>query len=906
MKNNLSRIIRIIVSSSCLGLVQLGMGVHSVRASELPEDKSLQDVKVKIRGEDISLGQAFQLIEQQTDFKFFYIKEDIPLNEEITINHQEESLYQILQGFAKEFGLTFSRINNQIVVKKADPVQSETYKVSGIVRDGSTHEPLVFTSVVVKGTQHGVATDAKGTFLLTLPQGDDTLRFSYVGYQTEEIPIAVNKDMQLSINLFAMDVLLQDVTIYAYQGGNKELANASVLSLQSEKIKSSTFIFQDVLRSVQMLPGVSTNNEFNAQFNVRGGNPDENLVLVNGTQVYEPYHFKETGSFSIGVLNAELINKMDLMTGGFPARYGDKMSSVLNIEYREGNRERYQGTASLSLTDFDVVAEGPLNENGSFILGARKSYLEYLLKIVDTKRAISPSYYDIQGVVDYSLSSSHKLLVKFINAGDKFDEDPVAHDYGPYRWTDSLENTYKNGNSNGAQMQYYSTLLALQSINIISSSTILKTEISFYDQRENEKIWNNSYSNYVGVAPGNTDFYFNNWTDEHLYHNDLRIQTLEANSTLDQQLSSWYGIKTGVSYQHITYEEDQVYQRAIDQFINYYYRPHPDTTTIHQIDNPLDELDNQMHTQSFKFAGYLENVIQLSDRLLLNVGGRFDYFDLNKELTCSPRINLAYQVGRGLTVRGAWGEYYQSPNYRQVAYPAASDTNTQSQRAIHYVLGADYTASLDPDERSFLKMKVECFYKKYDNLMSATLTSYGIVNYSRKNDAVGDSKGADVYIMYSVPGFYAWVSYSYLEAMQDVLNDQYGSFPRNTDQQHTLAIMGDLDLGSNWNVVMRYIYGSGYPYTPMYAHYISADYGWEWISGPPNSGRLPSYSCMDLRISKSFKMFGLVTSTFLDISNLFNTRNIIAYEYYINYNNAREDGVGLPPLIPSIGISVRF
>jgi outer membrane receptor for ferrienterochelin and colicin len=899
-------IIQRISLSLLLGLATTALPLKCLHASHLPEDKQLQDVKIKMSMENVSLEQAFQLIEQQTDFRFFYIKEEMPLGEKIKINQQERSLYQILQSFAKKFGLAFSRINNQIVVKKADPVQPRTYKVSGIIRDGSTHEPLVFTSIVVKGTQQGISTDAKGKFLLNLPQGNDTLRCSYVGYKSMEIPIFVDKDIQLSINLFAMDVLLQDVTIYAYQGGDKELADASALSLQSEKIKSSTFIFQDVLRSVQMLPGVSTNNEFNAQFNVRGGNPDENLVLVNGTQVYEPYHFKETGSYSIGVLNAELINKMDLMTGGFPARYGDKMSSVLNIEYREGNRERYQGTASLSLTDFDVVAEGPLSENGSFILGARKSYLEYLLNIVSTKRAISPSYYDVQGVVDYSLSSSHKLLIKFINAGDKFVEDPVDHDYGPYQWTDSLKNTYKNGNSNGAQMQYYSTLLALQSVNIISSSTILKTEISFYDQRENEKFWNNSYSNYLGVAPGNTDFYFNNWTNEHIYHNDLRIQTLELNSTLDQQLSSCYGIKTGASFQHITYEEDQVYQRTTDQFINYYYHPHPDTTTIHQIDNPLDELNNQMHTQSFKLAGYLENVVQLNDRLLLNVGGRFDYFDLNKDLTWSPRINLAYQVGGGLTVRGAWGEYYQSPNYRQVAYPAASDTNTQSQRAIHYVLGADYTANLDPEERSFLKMKVECFYKKYDNLMSATLTSYGIVDYSRKNDAVGNSKGADVYIMYSVPGFYGWVSYSYLEAMQDVLNDNYGSFPRNTDQQHTLAIMGDLDLGSNWNIVMRYIYGSGYPYTPLYAHYISADYGWEWISGAPNSERLPSYSCMDLRISKGFQMFGLATSLFLEASNLFDASNFIAYQYYFDYGNAIKEGEKLPPLVPSMGMSIRF
>jgi hypothetical protein len=375
-----------------MGLAAQSFFGMSLFASQLPEDKDLQDVKVKISREDVSLEQAFQLIEQQTEFKFFYIKEDVPLGEKIKINQEEKSLYQILQSFAKKFGLAFSRINNQIVVKKADPVQSGTYKVSGIVRDGSTHEPLVFTNIVVKGTQQGIATDTKGRFLFNLLQGNDTLRCSYVGYKTEEIPISVNKDIQLSINLFAMDVLLQDVTVYAYQGGDRELANASALSLQSEKIKTSTSIFPDVLRSVQMLPGVSTNNEFNAKFNVRGGNPDENLVLVNGTQVYDPYHMKETGNYSTGILNTDLINKMDLMTGGFPARYGDKMSSVLNIEYREGDKERYTGIASLSLTDVDALVEGPLNEKGSFIIGLRKTYLEYLMKLVTSKIKLFPTF----------------------------------------------------------------------------------------------------------------------------------------------------------------------------------------------------------------------------------------------------------------------------------------------------------------------------------------------------------------------------------------------------------------------------------------------------------------------------------------------------------------------------------
>ncbi|RPI05004.1 MAG: TonB-dependent receptor [Ignavibacteriae bacterium] len=881
-------------------------------ASSHREEETLQEVKIKLYGGDYSLEQIFRLIEQQTAFRFFYLKEDLPLEEKMNMKVQDCSLFQLLQELSGAFDVVFKRIDNQIVVKKAFPVRAKTCEVSGVVRGGQTHELLVFASIAAKKVQLGAATDARGKFLLHLPRGTDTLRCSYVGYKTEEIPVVVDNDLQVNITLMPMDVLLQDVTIYAYQGGENELASGNALSLQSEKIKTSTSIFPDVLRSVQMLPGVSANNEFNARFNVRGGNPDENLVLVNGTQVYDPYHLKWAANYSIGVMNTELIDKMDLMTGGFPARYGDKMSSVLNIDYREGDKDRYTGRASLSLTDVDIVAEGPLSENGSFIVGAKKTYLEYILKLVTPKAkeaTIFPTFYDVQGVVSYSLNPGQRLYFKFLHAGDDLSNAFQTQQSGPFQSTsnspsEGLTQTQVWNDTTDARAQYYSTLLALQSVNVISSSTILKTEFSFYDQRENALAVNNHYYRYQGVKPG--DFYFNNYTTHNDYHNDLRIRTLELNSALDQQWSSHYGIKTGISYQRLIYAEDQNYQRTIDQAANYGFGRHPDTTIIHQSDNPMDFENNQMNTHSFKLAGYCENIVQVNDQMLLNIGGRFDYFDLNKNLTWSPRVNLAYQIRTGLAIRGAWGYYYQSPNYRQVAYPAASDTNTQSQRAIHYVLGADYTVDLHSSGRSFLKMKVELFYKKYDNLMSVTQTSQGDVYYSRKNDAMGDSKGVDVYVMYSAPGFYGWASYSILSTVQDVLKDAYGSFPRNTDQTHTLAVVGEIHLGSQWNLTVRYTYGSGYPYSPQGARYNTTTYQWDWFSGQPNSERLPSYSCLDLRITKSFEMFGLATSAFLDVSNLLMAKNIIAYRYHIENGQPVKNGINLPPLVPSMGMSVRF
>lgn len=159
-------------------------------------------------------------------------------------------------------------------------------------------------------------------------------------------------------------------------------------------------------------------------------------------------------------------------------------------------------------------------------------------------------------------------------------------------------------------------MVALQSIRIISSSALIKSEVSFYDQREVENSWNDSHYACRAVSPRITYFYNNKY--EHPYENNLRIQTLELNSTLDMQVKSAYGIKTGLSYQHINYDQDRINQSFIEEFTNEYQ--YPDTTFNRRIENATDNVNDQISTQSYKIAGYLENIIQLSERILLNVG----------------------------------------------------------------------------------------------------------------------------------------------------------------------------------------------------------------------------------------------------------------------------------------------
>ena len=401
------------------------------------------------------------------------------------------------------------------------------------------------------------------------------------------------------------------------------------------------------------------------------------------------------------------------MTGGFPARYGDRMSSVLDMQYREGSRDKIQGKASVNIATVDAVVEGPIGKNATFIVGGRRSYMEYVLRMLNYERTIHPTMYDFQGVIGYTLTPQSKLLFKFIYSGDDFKNDPeVTSDV----WL-SIENygtitDYSFFSDSTEEHDHYSSsMFALQSVNILSSSAILKSEISLYDQLDSEHYWEMTQNSEKHTLY-DTAAYFSNTGVQYLRQNALRIQTWEFSSNLDLQIAAPYAIKIGGSYQWILYNQDLINENIFKEHTN--EENYPDTISRSEVTNQLDSFGGNTHAQTFKTSGYLENIIQIGNQVILNLGGRIDYFDFNRDLTVSPRVNVSYHTENGFTIRGSWGHYYQSPIYNQLAYSIPTDTNTQSQHAIGYVLGMDYDLFFDHQSQHFLKFKMEAYHKKYD------------------------------------------------------------------------------------------------------------------------------------------------------------------------------------------------
>lgn len=781
-------------------------------------------------------------------------------------------------------------------------------KVTGKVIDASTNEPLPFANIYIIENGRGTTTDQSGEFKINLKPKVFTLQVSFVGYRTEKLKISVKIGLSpLIIKLYSTDILLQEVTVYASSSTNSTDGTISPLSLQSEKIREISSAMPDVLRSVQALPGISANNEFSAEYNVRGGNKDENLVLVNGAQVYQPFHIKEAANASVGIFNVDLIKKVDLITGGFSARYGDKMSSVLNINYREGNRKLYKGSATFSLAYLDAYAEGPLGSKGSFILGARKSYLEYVLSLLNFEDVSSakPSFYDIQGVLSYHFTPKNKILLEFIHSGDNFIYDPKKKNSfsleSGFNFKDEVGfrklgiSSKENNNAD-----YFSNLIDIQSKNVLSSKSLLNLEVSYYDQIDRENRFTQSdYQENISIS----NEYFRNVTVKRDFQDNLRIKTFEGKTSFESLLSPFYQIRSGLGYQNIFYENKTSDDKTVEERKN--FSSFADTTYKKTITQSVETPNDTLNASSYKFSGYLENIFQLSQKFILNLGGRIDYFDLNKETELSPRVSLSYQLNTGTTIRGAWGYYYQSPIFKQLASTIASDTNTKSQKATHYLMGIEQLIPLNNNSTNFLKFRVDGYYKKYDNLISSFFSTFDRLSYSKKNDATGYAEGVDVYLSLNIPHFYSWISYGYLIANEDILDDNIGAYPRYTDQRHTLSVVAGIDFGRGWSMNTRFNYGSGYPYTPRVKKFNNDK--WGWVKSKKNSAYLPAYKRVDVRINKEFNFSSFNMNVFVDVSNVFNFKNIQGYEYKFN-------AVGIPfkkevelwPIVPTLGIKFTF
>jgi hypothetical protein len=547
--------------------------------------------------------------------------------------------------------------------------ESKTGKITGSIIERATQQPVIGAIVLIEGTQIGASSDLDGRFQIPkVIVGTYVLKVSCIGYKTvmlTDIVVRTGQPTQVRTLMDEVSILLgNEVTVQGSLFSIPKELTTSAYNLHYEEIRRQAGSLEDVHRLVQSIPGVVPTNDQRNDLVVRGGSPSENLTLIDNVEVPNISHFGTQGSSGgpISILNTEFIQDADFIAGGFPAQFGNKLSSVLNIKLREGNRDNLSGTLNLSTTGAGLILEGPLSDKGNFILSARRSWVDLIMKQLDISAIPVYSNYQIKAV--YNLDQNNKIWIVSLGGIDRMDFK------SDFKVTDdpSVMNVESGGNKLISGMNWLS-FFGKKGYGVLGISNAVEKYIEkSTDPRENDRL---NFEN--NSTEGETTFKY------------------DLNYSFDRLIQINLGAITKFYHSHLVIKEPLGCQ---DQY------------SVDSTWRDPKMLDNNYYTTLF--SSYIQFSKTFLDKIDLSGGLRYDYFGyaVNNNSTVSPRLSMRYNLTPTLSLNASYGIFYQMPALYLLS-AVAENKNLKPIRSDHYVLGLAYFPRPD------IKITVEGYYKYY-------------------------------------------------------------------------------------------------------------------------------------------------------------------------------------------------
>ena len=752
--------------------------------------------------------------------------------------------------------------------------------------------PLAAVNISIIDKSGGLISDKDGLYKVNIKANRSyVIAFSFIGYETEKIRVPMLKKGQkytLNISLQESNTLLDDIIVKDQKSRKNNLSR--IKTKHVEVIPGSAGGIESVLKT---LPGVSSANELSSQYSVRGGNFDENLVYVNGIEVYRPFLIHSGQQEGLSFVNTDLVGSILFSAGGFSAKYGDKMSSVLDIKYKQPKKTA--SSLSLSLLGGSAHLEGiSKNRRFSYLLGIRHKSNQYLLSSLDTEAEYVPRFSDLQTYLNYKINTNWDISLLTNISKNQYQMIPQDRntDFGTFNEALRLTVFFE-----GQELDKYETYFGALSTRFNPNTKVqLELTGSAFQTFEQENFdilgeyWLYQLDNNLG-SDNFGDVAFDRGVGKYIKHArnslDARVINFSHKGNYnDKDISLVWGLK---------FQNEDINDRISEWTLidsAGFTLPHPydsigSTSNSDQQVLMNEILKTDINISSTRQSGYLEYSQDLNN-FSLNAGTRSSYWSYNEELLVSPRISLAYAPSweKDVVFRLASGIYYQSPFYKELRYPDGQlNNNIESQKSIHYVIGSDYL--FYKWGRPF-KWITELYYKKLDNLIPYKVDNVRI-QYLAENNSKGYATGVDFKINGEfVSGVESWASLSIMQTEEDIIGDSYidengntvepGYIPRPTDQRVNFSLFFQDYIPGNLNYKMHLnmIYGSGLPF------------------GPPKSEkyedilRIPDYRRVDIGFSAILKsenkrsrvnFMNVFNSAWLSVEvfNLLDINNTISY-----------------------------
>lgn len=759
--------------------------------------------------------------------------------------------------------------------------------------------PIELVNVAISGLPGGTTTDAKGRYELEIPANKDLyIGFSFIGYHKEIEQVQLSPDDRKEVN---KTLKMSSTNLPQVEVQDDQIRNTTLQRIDPKLATRVVSASDGLITLLKTEIGVSSNNELSSQYSVRGGNFDENLVYVNDIEIYRPYLIRSGQQEGLSFVNSDLVSSLLFSAGGFDAKYGDKMSSVLDLQYRKPNE--FGGSFSASLLGGSLSLEGTVNKKKfTYLMGVRYKSNQYLLNSLEVQGDYNPNFLDVQGLFTYDVND--KLEFSFLGniARNRYQMVPESRetDFGTVNQAKRLT-VYFDGQENDNYLTYLGGLTATYKP---TKKTRLKLIASGYNSRESETY---DILGQYWIGDIETNLASENFGDV-VEAQAIGAELRHARNELDAQVFNFahrgtteYGnhlLQWGVKFQH---------EEVVDQMNEWividsagYTLPRPAdsigyTDPSAQAFTPFEMYDvirTASRINSNRYSGFIQNTWGAGNpdaKFVFTAGVRANYWDYNNQVVVSPRATLSFKPEweKDILFRFSSGYYYQPPYYRELKnLDGQINSEQKAQTSIHFVVGSDW--NFLAWDRPF-KFVTEVYYKYLDNLVPYMIDNVRI-RYYAFDQAIGYSTGIDMKVSGEfVPGIESWASLSVMSTRENVYDDYYldddgnkvdpGYIPRPTDQRVNFSIFFQdyLPRNPSYRMSLTLVFGSGLPF------------------GPPNSERyqqtlrMPPYRRVDIGFSKEiigemtkfgpknpFKFFKSMWIT-AEILNLLQVNNTVSY-----------------------------
>ncbi len=698
----------------------------------------------------------------------------------------------------------------------------DTGTIEGSIRD-SIGDPVEFANVALQGTQQGTMTKQDGSYTMEVPSGRSyTVIISCVGYRTKQfaVRLGAGESRQQDITLQTDIRALREVSVSARQERGSTFQRIDVEDLNY--MPTTTGKVETIIKSQA---GVSSNNELSSQYSVRGGNFDENLVYVNDVEIYRPFLVRSAQQEGLSFVNSDLVSSIKFSAGGYDARYGDKMSSALDITYKRPRE--FAGSASISLLGASAHVEGASKtERFTYLAGYRYKTTQYLLNTLETSGDYKPQFSDLQTQLSYQIS--RKLELSFLGnySSSKYQFIPQTRntEFGTKDLPLNLRIYY-----DGQEMDQFDTYLGALTLNWKPRKGLsLKLIGSAFRTSEEEtfdiigQYWINELDNTIdSESYGDSLLNIGVGTEQVHARNYLEAYVISA-SHLGAYRSGNRHIQWGLSYKYQEFY-DRISEWEIIDSAGYVIPYNGEELEL------TKSLKSDNHISYDQFSAFVQNTREINTKkadYFITAGIRGLVWNFNQTTMISPRATISTQPNwkRDMMFHVSAGYYYQPPFYKEMRMPdGAINYDIEPQRSIHLLLGGDYIFKLW--DRPF-KLTGEAYYKWLNNLIPYKIENVR-VSYAGENISEGFARGIDFKLNGEfVPGAESWFTLSFLQTMEDVEGDyiqvwngtefvteEAGEFPRPTDQIFTVGLYFQDYFPNNpgYKVHLNAFYGTGIP-----------------------------------------------------------------------------------------------